>query len=89
MVEPSRSIILPGQSEATVAAHPLLDLSELSKQEVFTSLTGHPVAATPSLAASLPFCHSENLSASSNGRRGSLLARLARCLFVGRLPVQR
>ena len=37
------SIIVPGQKEARVATHKLLELLELSQQEVFTIQTGHPV----------------------------------------------
>ena len=37
------SVILPGQKAATVAAHLLPKLSELSQQEVFSVQNGHPV----------------------------------------------
>ena len=49
MVKPSvdfdleSSTILPGQKVAAVAAHQLLDFSELSQQEILTALTGHLV----------------------------------------------
>ena len=39
------SNILPGQQVATVAAHQLLELSELSQREVLTILLGHPAPA--------------------------------------------
>ena len=35
--------MLPGQKVAAVAAHQLLDFSELSQQESLTVLTGHLV----------------------------------------------
>ena len=35
--------MLPGQKEARVATHKLLELMKLSQQEVFTIQTGHPV----------------------------------------------
>ena len=35
--------MLPGQKAATVAAHQLLELSELSQREVFTIQNCHPV----------------------------------------------
>ena len=41
--------ILPGQYIATVGAHQLTELPELSQQELFSEENGHPVNRTPYL----------------------------------------